>query len=259
MLVCRRSRRARLLGACARARLATFAFTFAFGSGRRPSSRFRAKTSLDPLLRVHDQELLAALTFPCPRAHLSALTATLHRLTVHGLANSCHVSTSAGDDPLPFEDRTFTSHPATAPALAFRPWRLLCRTALRFVFALRRSRPALPHVDPLRSCTSCDVHARNQPPLYLRSPVLLDRLPLATEALRPQRSDRPASLDAHDLPALPCSRSRTCSWLLRVSFESRSTFTHMFSHIFRCRPLSIRAPSNAETCQPQHLEKFGTF
>lgn len=84
------------------------------------------------------------------RAHLSVSTvlafrgsrATLHRLTVYGLANSCHVSTRAGGDPLLFEDRAFTSHPAIAPALAFRPWRSPCRTAPRFVPALRRSRSA---------------------------------------------------------------------------------------------------------------------
>lgn len=124
------------------------------------------------------------------RAHLSASTvlafrptrATLHRLTVYGLANSCHVSTRASDDPLPFEDRAFTSHPAIAPALAFRQWRSPRRTTPRFVSALRRSQPAASHVDPLRACTSFDVHARNQPPLCLRSPVLSDRLPLATEA-----------------------------------------------------------------------------
>jgi hypothetical protein len=72
-------------------------------------------------LRVHDQELLdrvhllvsAVLAFRRSRA-------TLRRLTVHGLASSCHVSTRASGDPLPFEDRARTSHPAVAPALIFR-------------------------------------------------------------------------------------------------------------------------------------------
>jgi len=64
--------------------------------------------------------------------------ATLHRLTVHGLANSCHVSTRAGGDPLPFEDRARTSHPAIAPALAFRRWRLPGRRPRDPCPALRR-------------------------------------------------------------------------------------------------------------------------
>jgi hypothetical protein len=95
--VFRRSRRARLLGACARVRLSTFAFTSTFGSCRRPSLR----TALGALLRVHDlsplAELRAALTFSW---FVSAFVFRrsrpfpLRRLTVHGLASSCHVATA---------------------------------------------------------------------------------------------------------------------------------------------------------------------
>lgn len=259
MLVCRRSRRARLLGACARARLATFAFTFAFGSSRRPLSRFRAKTSLSFLLRVHDQELLAALTFPrLPRSSLDA----------HGRASSAH-SLRAREFVSRFDESRLRSPSFRRSRLHLalgnraRPrlstMAFACRTAPRLVPALRRSRSASPHVDPLRSCTSCDVHARNQPPLCLRSPVLRDRLPLA-----PKPCGSSAQIDLH-LSTLTILRHFRAHVRARVRGPSRflskprSTFTHMFSHIFRCRPLSIRAPSNAETCQPQHLEKFSTF
>jgi hypothetical protein len=121
VLVLRRSRRACLHGACTCARLATFACTTASGSGPSSASRFRAKRPSALSLRVHDQELLVAYTSLVPAVLASRRPrATLHRLTAHGLANSCHVSTSAGDDPLPFEDRARTSHPTIAPALASR-------------------------------------------------------------------------------------------------------------------------------------------
>jgi hypothetical protein len=150
MLVSRRSRRARLLGAGARARLSTLAFTAASGSVPSSARRFRDRrpSALRPPRsrprapgRVH---LLVPAVLASRRSR-----ATLHRLTVHGLANSCHVSTRAGDDPLPFEGRARTSHPAIAPALAFRRWRLPSR------------RPRAP-------CLSYDIHV-SQPPTMILS------------------------------------------------------------------------------------------
>jgi hypothetical protein len=100
---------ARLPGDCARARLSTFASTSASGSVPSSASRFREKRPSALSRRVHDQELLIVPTSLVPAVLASRRPrATLHRLTAHGLANSCHVSTSAGDDPLPFEDRTRT-------------------------------------------------------------------------------------------------------------------------------------------------------
>jgi hypothetical protein len=65
VLVFRRSRRARLPGDCARVRLATFACTLASGSVPSSASRFRVRRPSALLPRVHDQELLVALTFSC--------------------------------------------------------------------------------------------------------------------------------------------------------------------------------------------------
>jgi hypothetical protein len=71
VLVLRRSRRACLHGACARARLATLAFTVASGSLPSSASRFRDRRPSTLSLRVHDQELLVAYTFSClPRSPL---------------------------------------------------------------------------------------------------------------------------------------------------------------------------------------------
>jgi hypothetical protein len=124
--------RARLPGDCARARLATFACTPASGSVPSSASRFRERRPSALSLRVHDQELLIVPTSLVPAVLASRRSrATLHRLTAHGLANSCHVSTKASDDPLPFEDHARTSHPAIAPALALRRWRLPSRRPLR--------------------------------------------------------------------------------------------------------------------------------
>jgi hypothetical protein len=125
--------------------------------------------------------------------------------------------------------------------------------------AFRRSRPAAADDDPF------------EPSLCLHSPVLWDRLPLFP--------DRSASLDAHDPPALPCSRSRNVFVGCRVALPTpcpscdvhrslsltlespvdlgftfvhpsvhvprrspRSTSTHLFSHTsIECRRLSAPA------------------
>lgn len=143
VLVFRRSPRARLLGACARVRLATLAFTSAFGSCRRPSSRFRAKTSLGILLCVHDQELLAALTFPCLPCspfdqhgqHFIGSQSTGSRIRVTFRREPATIVFLLKIAPSP-RTRQIT------PAFAFRLRRLPCRTAPRFVPAFQRSRPA---------------------------------------------------------------------------------------------------------------------
>jgi hypothetical protein len=122
VLAFQRSRRARLHDARARARLSTLALTPALGSLPSSAPTLSRETSLGVLLARSRPRRLG-------RAHhchvyrytpFDAFRATLHRLTVHGLASSCHVSTKAGVDLLPFEDRARSSHPAIAPALAFR-------------------------------------------------------------------------------------------------------------------------------------------
>jgi hypothetical protein len=123
--VFRRSRHARLHGARARICLSTPALTSTFGSRRRPFLR----TSLGACLRVHVRlPLSEANRSRSPsRARSCSPFGTrpaLHRLTVHGLASSCHVST-------------------TLAAILFRS-----RTA-----ASRRSRQS-------RSCSSRDDHQR---------------------------------------------------------------------------------------------------
>jgi hypothetical protein len=195
------------------------------------------------------------------RVHLPVLAvlasrrtrATLHRLTVHGLANSCHVSTRAGGDPLPFEDRARTSHSAIAPALAFRRWRLPGRRPCDPCMPFDIHVPQPPHDDPFG------------PPLCLHSPVLRDRFPLLP--------DRSASLDAHDPPALPCSRSRNVFVGCRVALPTPcpSCDVHVRDALRDPRPRTCSVTSqsipppfgfsivDAVTCQSRHLETPGTF
>jgi hypothetical protein len=100
----RRSRHARLHGACDRARLSTFAFTSRSGfdvvcSCEQPSpAPSRVHALFTPCEakkeRAHLLVLVSALVFRRSRP------AALHRLTVHGLARSCHVSTAQSSDPL---------------------------------------------------------------------------------------------------------------------------------------------------------------
>jgi hypothetical protein len=246
VLVFRRSRRARLPGDCARARLATFACTPASGSGPSSASRFRERRPSSLSLRVHDQELLIVPTSLVPAVLASRRPrATLHRLTAHGLANSCHVSTSAGDDPLPFEDHARTSHPAIAPALALRRWRLPSRRPCDPCPALRRfmsrSRRTMTLSGHRRACVHLSFWTdfRSQPkhprPIHtLRCvPTASSPAPRSTCISRRSRS-----------AALPCSRSRNVFVGCRVALPTpcppcdvhvpgrspRSTPTHMFSH-----------------------------
>jgi hypothetical protein len=95
--VFRRSRRARLLGACARVRLSTFTLTSTLGSRRRPFLRTslggspRVVTTFRPLRssgRAHHLVFVSAFVFRRSRPF------PLRRLTVHGLASSCHVTTA---------------------------------------------------------------------------------------------------------------------------------------------------------------------
>lgn len=155
VLASRRSRRARLLGACSRARLATLAFTSALGVPpssapylrmKRPSALSLARSRPRALDRVH-LRVSPMLAFRRSRA-------TPHRLTVHGIASSCHVSTRERLDLLPFEDRPFASHPANH----VRP---------------RLSTMALARAVQRRvSCSSFDAHAPRSPrfmPAFRRS------------------------------------------------------------------------------------------
>lgn len=76
-----------------------------------------------------------------------------------------------------------------------------------------------------------------------------------------------ASLDAHDPPALPCSRSRNVFVGCRVALPTpcsscdvhvpgrspRSTSTHLFSHTSSMPPSFDFSIVDTETCRPRHL------
>jgi hypothetical protein len=105
VFVFRRSRHARLHGACVYVCLSTLAFAFTLRFQRRP---FLRTFLVNPFARSHFVLLLAKQQ--TKRAHLLVLVSAfifrcsrpdaLHRLTVHGLARSCHVSTAQSSDPL---------------------------------------------------------------------------------------------------------------------------------------------------------------
>jgi hypothetical protein len=175
--VFRRSRRARLLGACARVRLSTFAFTSTFGSCRRPSLR----TALGALLRVHDlsplAELRAALTFSCsyPRSSFDA-HGRFHSVGSQSTGSRVRVTLRRHSLRSSFENRRSTP-----------------LTSIAFVLILRRSHSRVRTTVP-----SHDLRPRAE----------MSAIPRPKLAPLPRHPDRPASLDAHDPKALPCSRSR---------------------------------------------------
>jgi hypothetical protein len=117
---------------------------------RRSPPRPRPSTSCEAFGRVH---LLVST------AHVSRRSrATLRRLTVHGLASSCHVSTRACGDLLSVRRPRLPSHPATTSALAFRRSRPPCRTAPAFRARLStftpRVRRTVTRLEPARLATS---------------------------------------------------------------------------------------------------------
>jgi hypothetical protein len=112
-----------------------------------------------------------------------------------------------------------------APALTFRPWR------------------SLPPYGSRRAMTRGHRCACLRRPLILfgTTPALTEDSAFASSPML----NRPASLDAHDRPALPCSRSRTCSKrvLFAPFFGSAPSSTHLFSHIFAvAAPFGFPAP-----------------
>jgi hypothetical protein len=129
--VFRRSRRARLLGACARVRLSTFALASTFGSCRRPFLR----TSLGAHLRVHVRsplaELPAAFTFSCsyPRSPFDA-HGRLHSVGSQSTGSRVRVTFRRHSLRSSFENRRFTPLPSAAPVLILRRSRSRCRTTV---------------------------------------------------------------------------------------------------------------------------------
>jgi len=196
-----------------------------------------------------------------------------------------------------FEDRTFASHPATTTTLTFRRWRPPCRTAPRLIARLSTFKLHVFHLSrpPFRafatrgrrtmtcfSLAHLSTYKRaRRPSSCLRSPVFLGQTSARNRSFfdrstprdvsRPlllRRSDRPASLDAHDPSALPCSRSRNV--LVSIRVFTRFTITHLFSpHPFERRNLSISAPCDgsnlsirapdADPCRFQHSECLTPF
>lgn len=202
--VFRRSRRARLLGACARVRLSTLALASTLGSRRRPFLR----TSLGALLtcpqpfapcgapsRVHLLVFVSAFVFRRSRPF------PLRRLTVHGLASSCHVSTA------------FTAILFREPPLHTAPVNRACAHLATITFTLPYHR-----AFALVSTTWVEMSAIPRPKL----------------APLPRHPDRPASLDAHDPKALPCSRSRNVFTCFALGFRLELTHVHARVHFTSC-------------------------
>jgi hypothetical protein len=149
VLAFRRSRRACLLGAGARSRLSTLAFTAASGSLPSSDSRFRESRPSALLPRVHDQELLVGYTFSClPCSPLDEHGQ--HSIGSQSTGSRIRVTFRREPATILFLSRVAPA-PRTrliAPALAFRRWRL----------------PGRRLCDP---CPPCDVHVPQPPAMTL--------------------------------------------------------------------------------------------
>jgi hypothetical protein len=166
------------------------------------------------------------------RAHLSMSTvlafrptrATLHRLTVYGLANSCHVSTRAGDDHLLFEDRAFTSHPANRarPRLSTPAFALPYSTTFRVRLSAftPRSRRTLTRFEPAHLATSMLETSHRCACVHLSFWTDSRSQPKPRRSLRTLRCVPTASS--------PALRSTCISRRSRSAGTSVLTFAHVF-------------------------------
>ena len=280
MLVSRRSRRARLLGACARVRLATLAFTFAFGSCRRPPPRFRARRPSAFPSAFTTKSSWPRSPFRVYRARLSGITgntssahsprarefvsrfdegqrrsSSLRRSRLHlAPGNRARPRLSTMAFALPYS-AAFRARLATFTSRS-------CRTLTRFEHA----RLATSLLETSHRCACVHLSFRTNSRSPLKPPLPCPHLAMRKSRSPLQRSDRPASLDAHDPPALPCSRSRTCSCtsrslcpaLARLStFELRTTtrdprprtcpVTSFDAVTFRLQHLRMQRPAGLRT------------
>ena len=148
VLVLRRSRHARLHGACARVRLSTFALASTLRFQRRP---FLRTSLVDPFARSRFVLLLAKQS---KRAHLLVLVSAfvfrrsrpdaLRRLTVHGLASSCHVSTAHSSDPLSVRG------PSPCAAPVNRAHAHLATIMIALPYGFLRAKHVLRHAPPMK-------------------------------------------------------------------------------------------------------------
>jgi hypothetical protein len=146
VLIFRCSRHARLHGACVCVRLSTLTFAFALRFQRRP---FLRTFLVDPFARSHFALLLAKQT---KRAHLLVLVSAfifrcsrpdaLRRLTVHGLARSCHVSTALSSDPLSVRG------PSPRAAPVHRSHARLATITIAWPYGFLRAKHTLRHAPP---------------------------------------------------------------------------------------------------------------
>jgi hypothetical protein len=199
------------------------AFAFVFRRSRsHPRSGFNVVRSCEHPssipLRVHASLLLAKQT---KRAHLLVLVSAfvfrrsrpdaLRRLTVHGLARSCHVSTAQSSDPLSVRGPS----PRAAPVHRVRA--RLATITFACPYGFLRAKHVLRHAPLDETQSRFRVVFAN---FGRRCP----RTPRPKLSPLPRRPDRPASLDAHDPKALPCSRSRNvCS--AEAKLNARVHFT----------------------------------
>jgi hypothetical protein len=145
--------------------------------------------------RVHLLVFVSAFAFRRSRPF------TLRRLTVHGLASTCHVSTA-------FTAILFREPPLhTAPVSRARAHLATITFALPYHRAFAWS-----------------------PPLWAE----MSAIPRPKLAPLPRHPDRPASLDAHDLKALPCSRSRNVFTCFALGFRLELTYVHARVHFAPC-------------------------
>jgi hypothetical protein len=204
--------------------VATFRVRLSTVTSCSPSRCLRSRSSFDVRARIHapvstsfvlanvPRRSLCAFTLwfaPCEakskRVHLLVLVSAfvfrrsrpdaLRRLTVHGLARSCHVSTAHSSDPLSVRGPSLRA----APVHRVRAHLATITFAWPYGFLSRETHLATCSTDETQSYLR--VVSAN---FGRRCP----RTPRPKLSPLPRRPDRPASLDAHDPKALPCSRSR---------------------------------------------------
>lgn len=197
-----------------RARLSTVTSVFAAGwplvrnrlstiTSCSPSRCLRSRSSFDARARIHVQVPPSSVLANVPRRSLRVFT------TFRPLRSSGSRSPSRGSYPRSPFDAHGRFHTVGSQSTGSRVRVTFRRRSLRSSFENRRSTP-LPSITPVlilrRSRSRCrtTVPSRWSPPFWAE----MSAIPRPKLSPLPRHPDRPASLDAHDPKALPCSRSR---------------------------------------------------
>lgn len=222
-----------------RARLSTVTSVFAAGwplvrnrlstiTSCSPSRCLRSRSSFDVRARIHASG--PTVVRSCERP--SAISSRVHDLSP--LAELRAALTFSCSYPRSSFDAHGRFHSVGSQSTGSRVRVTFRRHSLRSSFENRRSTP-LTSITPVLILRRSRSRCRTTVPSHdLRPWAETSAIPRPKLTPLPRHPDRPASLDAHDPKALPCSRSRNVSSCFALGFRLELTQIHARVHFTSC-------------------------